>query len=248
MTGTFEDKKKLSEEHFRNSAGASDETTPEAITEAIEKVAAALGGAPQFVPVRQDQFGLFGWCSDGVLEKVKNDGGGIRFGWTIWEWPKIFFTAEFHAVWIAQGGALIDITPKPQHETRILFVPDESYPADFDFDTRPPNRRFRIPQEPDYKTLAEAEISRMKPSQLEYERKRAAKKDMPLLDWMAAKQPRAGFPMLVDELIQVCDAVDRKSDELSGTSNFFSPDREYADLMKRKIALMQAAELAAKNS
>ncbi|WP_271568022.1 hypothetical protein [Bradyrhizobium sp. CCBAU 11386] len=248
MTDTFEDKKKLAQEHFKGSVGESDETTPEAITEVVERFASSLGGAPQFVPVRQDQYGLFGWCSDGVLEKVKNDGGGIRFGWTIWEWPKIFLTAEFHAVWISQDGALIDITPKPQRETRIVFVPDASYPADFDFDNRPTNRRFRIPQEPDYKMLAEAGISRMKPSQLEYERKRAAKKDIPVTDWVASKLPRATFPLLVDELIQVCDALDRKTDELSGASNFFSPDREYGDLLKRKIALMQAAEVAARNS
>lgn len=177
MSETFEQKKQWAREQFDDASGqATDATTPGVITEIIENFAASLGGPPQFVPVRQDQYGLFNWCSDGVLEKVSNEGGGIRFGWTIWEWPKILLTAEFHAVWITPSGELIDITPKPHRETRIVFVPDESYPADFDFDNRPTNRRFRIPQAPDYKGLAEAEISRMKLPQLEYEQKRAARK------------------------------------------------------------------------
>src|SRR5260370_5619874 len=102
MTKTFEHKNRLSQQHFEGSSGPLDETTREAVTEAVERFAASLGGAAQFVPVRQDQYGLFGWCSDGVLEKVKHDGGTIRFGWTIWEWPKIFLTAEFHAVWVSK--------------------------------------------------------------------------------------------------------------------------------------------------
>jgi hypothetical protein len=175
MSETFEQKKGLSQVKFKadSAADAVDETTPQTITGIVESFAALLGGTPAFVQVRQDQYGLYGWCSDGVLEKVKNDGGGIRFGWTIWEWPSVMLTAEFHGVWISPEGLLIDITPKPQRETQIVFVPDESYPMNFDFDDRPTNRRYRIPQEPDYRSLASAEISTMKPSQIDYERSSA---------------------------------------------------------------------------
>lgn len=242
MPETYEQKRAQSESLFRSNKSAStDETTPASITHVEEIFAQELGGKPQFVPVVEDRYGLYGWCSDGVIEKIKHDGGLIRFGWTIWEWPGIFLTAEFHAVWGSPNGNLVDITPKPQGETRILFVEDTSYSADFDFDLRPINRRFRIPQEPDYMHLAAVEIAAMKPSQLEYEKKRAAKKNIDLLHWVADKQPRPSFPKLVDELIHVCDAVDRKSDELSGKNSHFSPDREYIELMKRKIALMEAA-------
>jgi hypothetical protein len=244
---TFDEKKRWAQEQFEAQSGQrSDETAPEAITEVVEKFARSLGDTPRFVPVTADRYGLFGWCSDGVSEKVKNDGGRIQFGWIIWEWPKVFLTAEFHAVWVSPGSDLVDITPKPQHETRIVFVPDDSYPVDFDFDNRPTNRRYRVPQEPDYRALAEIELSRMKPSQLEYERKRAAKKGVCLLEWLSAKQPRAAFPLLVDELIEVCDAVDRKTDELAGRSMMFTPDREYGELLRKKLVLMQAAKLAAR--
>jgi hypothetical protein len=243
---TFDEKKKWAQDHFEAQLGQRiEETTPPAITPAIVKFAASLGGSPEFVPVKQDEYGLFGWCSDGVLEKVKSDGGGIRFGWTIWEWPRIFFNAEFHAVWISPIGELIDITPKPQREAQIVFVPDDSYPNDFNFDNRPTNRRFRIPQEPNYGALAEAEISKMKATQLEYEQRRAAKKGLALQEWVAAKLPRPSFPGLVEELIHICEACERKSDELAGANNLFSPDKEYWALEKRKAELLHAARLAA---
>jgi hypothetical protein len=31
---------------------------------------------------------------------------------------------EFHAVWSSPQGRLLDVTPKPDGETRILFLPD----------------------------------------------------------------------------------------------------------------------------
>jgi len=58
--------------------------------------------------------------------------------------------------------------------------------------------------------LAEAEISRMKRSQIEYERKRAARNGLSLVDWVTAKQPRASLTQLVDELIQVCNDSERR--------------------------------------
>lgn len=121
------------------------ETTPSALTPIILAFARNhLGGDPVYIPVVDDSHGLYGWCSDGVQQKILADGGGPVFGWTIWEWPEVLLTAEFHAVWQNLDGDMVDITPKPGSETSILFVPDKSYPADFDFDQRPRNRRTRL--------------------------------------------------------------------------------------------------------
>ncbi len=46
------------------------------------------------------------------------------FGWTIWEWPKVYVEAEHHAVWRDTNGYLVDVTPKHDKEERILFLPD----------------------------------------------------------------------------------------------------------------------------
>ena len=133
MTESFAQKKEMSEFHFQNALHqGGDVTTPFIISTDVVVFATELGGAAQFIPVINDQYGLFGWCSDGVEEKVRNDGGKISFGWSIWEWPNTLLTAEFHSVWEDTAGSLFDITPKPQHETRIVFVADASCPQDFD--------------------------------------------------------------------------------------------------------------------
>src|SRR5690242_51391 len=96
------------------------ETTPSLITDAISKFAKNLSGSkPVFIPVIADNYGLYGWCADGVKEKINHDGGSIVFGWTIWKWPQVRLTAEFHAVWESPTHDLIDITPKPHGETNI---------------------------------------------------------------------------------------------------------------------------------
>jgi hypothetical protein len=104
MTESFAHKRQMSESHFQNALHqGGDETTPSIISTAVVAFATELGGAAQFVPVINDQCGLFGWCSDGVEEKVRNEGGKISFGWSIWEWPNILLTAEFHSVWEDTG-------------------------------------------------------------------------------------------------------------------------------------------------
>jgi hypothetical protein len=45
-------------------------------------------------------------------------------GWCIWEWPGILLNAEFHACWLSPEGEIIDITPKPDGEKTVLFLPD----------------------------------------------------------------------------------------------------------------------------
>jgi hypothetical protein len=49
----------------------------------------------------------------------------VLFGWQLWEWPNVLIEAEFHAVWHAPDGRLIDVTPKTDNEEKILFVADK---------------------------------------------------------------------------------------------------------------------------
>ncbi|WP_439543402.1 hypothetical protein [Hyphomicrobium sp.] len=198
----------------RDAASAGKETTPKVITSAIKSLALQLKADvdPCYVPVRNDAYGLYGYCSDGVLEKIKHDGGGICFGWTIWEWPGVLFTAEFHAVWIASGGELVDITPKPGKETKILFVSDDAYGADFDFDKRPLNRRMSAVEALHPQDYAAARIQQMKPKQLQYEEQRARKAGKTLEEWLAIKMPADQMFELVKELVAVCDEFDRLMD------------------------------------
>src|SRR5205085_1657741 len=131
---TYAEKRDAAARHFAAAAAESvSETSPRAIDEFVYSFAKTLSpeGAV-LVPVFKDKYGLYGWCSDGVHERIRHEGGSNRYGWTIWEWPRVWLTAEFHAVWVDSNGSHHDITPKPHGEKAIVFVPDGKYPADFD--------------------------------------------------------------------------------------------------------------------
>jgi hypothetical protein len=63
-------------------------------------------------------------CFDNVYKQVQCMGGEACVGWAIWEWPGVFIEAERHCVWRRTDGALVDITPPPGKDPRILFQPD----------------------------------------------------------------------------------------------------------------------------
>ena len=104
------------------------ETTPRAISPAIEKLCAELvpGQTPVFIPVEPSAEATHGHCVFDVPPHVEHFGGQMILGWCIWECPGILLTAEFHACWLSPERGLIDITPKPDGENTILFLPDHS--------------------------------------------------------------------------------------------------------------------------
>jgi hypothetical protein len=63
-------------------------------------------------------------CFPAVARQIEIAGGAVCYGWRIWELPRVFIEAEFHAVWRNPEGELCDITPAPQGISRILFLPD----------------------------------------------------------------------------------------------------------------------------
>ncbi len=63
-------------------------------------------------------------CFSIVPEHVEANGGKQIFGWAIFELPRIWLEAEFHAVWERPDSKLIDLTPREIPMERILFIPD----------------------------------------------------------------------------------------------------------------------------
>lgn len=173
-----------------------------------------------------------------MLEKVRHDGGAIVFGWTIWEWPKVMLTAEFHAVWESPDGDLIDITPKPQRETSIIFVPDRSYPAEFDFENRPRNRRHSLRVSVDRTATVVAVIAAMNPNQRIYETRRAEKAGKTLEEWILTKQPVDPLPALIDDMIAACGRKEEAFDAMPGTG-FVKPSPEFLAASERAAELIQ---------
>lgn len=103
-----------------------DATTPPEITDEIMKLCRQLDPTqvPVYVPVSPWGSSMMDRCFFNLPEKIGVDGGSIQHGWTIWERPGLLIEGEFHAVWVSPEGDLIDITPKKDGETEILFLPD----------------------------------------------------------------------------------------------------------------------------
>jgi hypothetical protein len=64
-------------------------------------------------------------CFPLVQAAVAQHGGSMMCGWTIWERPKVFIEAEFHAVWDGPEG-VVDLSPLPPGIRHRVFVPDRT--------------------------------------------------------------------------------------------------------------------------
>ena len=126
----------------------------------------------------------------------------------------------------------MDITPKPNGEASIVFVDAKQYPADFDFDLRPGNRRISLRPQVDFLSVAKQRIAVMPASQLRYEKLRADKSGMNLEGWIASKIPRDQLSDAIQELIKSCEAHEEKLDSFPGSE--FIPDEEIFKLTKRR--------------
>jgi hypothetical protein len=84
-----------------------------------------------FIAVAPPPSALARECFFNVRDQVAREGGESVLGWTIWEWPSTLIEAEFHAVWRSPTGRLLDLTPKDQGESTILFLEDPTASYDY---------------------------------------------------------------------------------------------------------------------
>jgi SEC-C motif len=90
---------------------------------------------PTWVQVVPEHNAVVRECFTNVSNKVARDGGSLVHGWAIWEWKRVFVEAEHHAVW-EKRGELTDVTPHPNGEKTILFLPDPTRVYDFEAEKR----------------------------------------------------------------------------------------------------------------
>ena len=109
------------------------ETTPKKISGRVKSFLRKANLTEQpiyltFTLVSKNYIGNF--CHDNTKEETEKNGGSVVFGWTIWENKKTrFMEAEFHSV-VKKHGEYLDITPRPDGESKILFVPDAAKKAE----------------------------------------------------------------------------------------------------------------------
>lgn len=86
-------------------------------------------GEPILLAIEAEADSQLNDCMNIVKARILADGGGVVYGWGIWELPNVLIEAEFHAVWEDDSGSLRDISPAPAGVASRLFLPD-------------PNRRY----------------------------------------------------------------------------------------------------------
>jgi len=108
------------------------------------------GSKPRLITITPTPNALPLECFPNVAKAVSAGGGRIVFGWSIWEWPRVYLEAEHHAVYEDVNGDWFDITPSefPQISHR-LFVADESAVYDFQNEgRRRDNIRYALVRDP----------------------------------------------------------------------------------------------------
>ena len=98
---------------------------------------------PLLVRVEAHPEAQFNECFFNVRSIVQKRGGQLIYGWTIWLWPKVWIEAEHHAVWEKPTKELVDVSPKADDESKIVFLPDPS--ATFDFQSQTSRDNIRKP-------------------------------------------------------------------------------------------------------
>lgn len=177
------------------------QTTPAGIDKNVGGFGHQLGGLiPAYVPVRPAPWAENGMCQLNVAAQVDHFGGRVLLGWAIWA-SRVVLLAEFHAVWLSLEGEMVDVTPAAEDEDRIVFAPDWSYPADFDFARRPSNQAMNIVPRSNPEAIAKT-IDAFSPTQRAYEERRAARKGVDLAAHLAAKTGPAALATAVDGLIR----------------------------------------------
>ncbi|MGL1892597.1 MAG: hypothetical protein OCD02_13290 [Spirochaetaceae bacterium] len=62
-------------------------------------------------------------CFMNVKNKIKRDGGDIKYGWQIVEDP-FYLEAKYYCIWESPNGKLFDISPRSKGFKKTLFVHD----------------------------------------------------------------------------------------------------------------------------
>lgn len=121
---------------------------PLTITDEILKYASKVSpkGKPTFIPVTPVAGAGLNECFSNVESHIKSHGGSLQLGWYIYLWPRIWIEFVFHAVWLQTTDNLVDLTPHPDNEKEILFLPApniQSYTG-----LSPDNVRFPLSKSP----------------------------------------------------------------------------------------------------
>jgi len=186
-----------------------DVVVPADITPDVAAFATELSPLPlQHIPRIEEDNSNYGWPADNVHAKIQRDGGDIRFGWRLREWPGVLLMANFHAAWLDPQGALIDITADITEGDTSLFLPIPTDTPAPDPTQNPAPRYYITHRRPDTSADVADRIARMKPAQRAYEERRASKAGTTLEQWLNDKHHPDLAQKLIPLFIKACQRFD----------------------------------------
>jgi hypothetical protein len=96
------------------------------ITKGMLKLARQLDPttAPAFVPVQPGEECVPACSFENVTKWVRRHGGSVQCGWEMREQASAYVEGKCHAVWRGLDGFLVDVTPRTDLRSEILFLPD----------------------------------------------------------------------------------------------------------------------------
>ncbi len=176
----------------------SGEVVPDPAAPHVQALLAELGaGEAATIELRDDHLGIYGWTDAGIRARIAADGGAIRYGWRLREWPEVLLTAERHAVWEEPDGTLVDITPSNTESSVSLF-------ALGDTEALTGARYGVLHVSPDRSAEVAERVASLKAGQRSYEERRAAKAGLTLNDWIAIKSFADPLLEAIPAFIQAC--------------------------------------------
>lgn len=100
--------------------------TPYSESNSVKSLLSKMNASSQPIYVKSipNQMDIENECFPLVDKYISDHGGERVLGWAIWELPGLFIEAEFHAIWKAPTGELIDLNTRPLKTEKILFLPD----------------------------------------------------------------------------------------------------------------------------
>ena len=61
-------------------------------------------------------------CYPNSLRMADEFGGSIVTGWKIWHWPRVWFHAVHHCVWLNPSDEMVDVTPNENGAKNVFFA------------------------------------------------------------------------------------------------------------------------------
>ena len=119
------------------------------ISKGILKLARQIDATlvPDHVEVEPGEGCVPGQSFENVVAVVRRCGGSMTLGWSLREQAGVFAEGTPHAVWRSPVRGLIDVTPRTDQQSRIIFLSDSR--IEWDGDAIAP-RRLMLHEQPCY--------------------------------------------------------------------------------------------------